>query len=312
MTKNNLIKWFKNISKNDTFSVGGKAANLGEMFSKFSIPDGFCITVNAFEKFLEESKIREKIASNIKKIDVNDLNKTAHISKDIKKLILKSKMPKEIEKSIIDNYNKINGFVAVRSSAVAEDLEEASFAGQQATFLNVNGNSKLIKSIKECWASFYTSRAIVYRGRNKFSHEPKMAVIVQKMIDAKKSGVVFTANPVTKNRNEMVIESIFGLGEAIVSGIVTPDNFIIDKKDKKITNETVNEKNIMIIRQNGKNKTIKLDSKKANEKTLNEKELNDLIAESIKIEKYYKKPMDVEWAIDDKLYILQARPITTL
>ena len=202
--------------------------------------------------------------------------------------------------------------MAVRSSAVSEDLEQASFAGQQATFLNVKGEKDLLKYIKECWASFYTARAIIYRNRNKFNHEPKMAVVIQKMIDAKKSGVVFTVNPVTKNRNEMVIESAFGLGESIVSGMVTPDNFLIDKLKQEIIKETINEKRIAIVKLNGKNKTLKLDSKKSNQKTLNEKELNHLIKEALKIEKHYKKPMDIEWSIDDKLYILQARPITTI
>ena len=313
MTENyKLVAWLKDIRKKDISTVGGKAANLGEMFAKFPIPDGFVITVSAFQNFLESNKILDRINQLSEGIDFDNLKSTQAISKKIEKIILNSKIPKKLEFDILKNYKKINGFVAVRSSAVAEDLEEASFAGQQATLLNVDGNWHLLKSVKECWASFYTSRAILYRKKNNFSQEPRMAVVVQKMIDAKKSGVIFTANPVTKNRNEMVIESIFGLGEAIVSGIVTPDNFIIDKDNKKIISETINEKNIMIIRQSGKNKTIKLDSKNANKKTLNEKELNGLIDVSLNIEKYYKKPMDIEWAIDDKIYILQARPITTL
>lgn len=307
-----FIKWLKDIKKEDISTIGGKAANLGEMFSKFPIPDGFCITVSVFEKFLEDAKIKEKIVSLIKGIDINNLKKIESLSKEIRNFIIKSKIPIEIQNEITENYKKLKWFVAVRSSAVAEDLEEASFAGQQATFLNVKGKKDLLKYIKECWASFYTSRAIIYRDRNKFNHEPKMAVIVQKMVDAKKSGVVFTVNPVNKNKNEMIIESAFGLGEAIVSGMVTPDNITIDKNSQKIINENINEKNIAIIRQNGKNKTIKLNTKKANEKTLNKKELNQLIKESLKIESHYKKPMDIEWAIDNKVYILQARPITTL
>lgn len=307
-----FVKWLNEIRKTDISTVGGKAANLGEMFANFQIPDGFCITVSAFEKFLENGKIKEKINLLIKKLNINDLERTDLLSKEIRNLITKSKIQAEIQNEITRNYKKLNGFVAVRSSAVAEDLENASFAGQQATFLNVKGEKDLLKCIKECWASFYTARAIVYRQKNKFGHEPKMAVVVQKMIDAKKSGVIFTVNPVNNDRNEMLIESAFGLGEAIVSGMVTPDSFLIDKETKKIISETINEKRIAIIKQNGKNKTIKLSNKKAKEKTLNEMELKQLTRESLKIENHYKKPMDIEWAIDDKIYILQARPITTL
>lgn len=307
-----FVKWLKGIRKNDISIVGGKAANLGEMFANFPIPDGFCIIVPAFEKFLEDAKIKEKIVSLLKGIDINNLEDIENISKKIKKIITKAKMPKEVEINILKNYKKLEGFVAVRSSAVAEDLEEASFAGQQATFLNVKGEKDLIKYVKECWASFYNSRAIIYREKNNFSHAPFMAVVVQKMVDAKKSGVIFTANPVNKNKNEMIIEAIFGLGEAIVSGIVTPDHYVLDKKTNSIVKEIINEKKIAIFRANDKNKTIKLNAKKANSNTLNFNETKQLAKEALKIEKYYKKPMDIEWAIDDKIYILQARPITTL
>lgn len=306
-----FVKWLNVIRKTDISTVGGKAANLGEMFAKFPIPDGFCITVSAFEKFLEAANIKEKISSIIRKLDMNNLEKVELMSKEIRKLIIKSEIPPEIKNDLTKSYKKLNGFVAVRSSAVAEDLQEASFAGQQATFLNVKGEKDLLKYAKECWASFYTSRAIVYRERNKFSHEPKMSVVVQEMVDAKKSGVVFTINPVNGNRDEMVIEAAFGLGESIVSGIVTPDNYLVDKTKQKVINKTVNEKKIAIIKQDGKNKTLKLNAKKANEETLDGKEIGQLIKEALKIEKYYKKPMDIEWAIDGKLYILQARPITT-
>mgnify|MGYP001609649675 CR=1 FL=1 len=153
------IKWLKNIRKNDILIVGGKAANLGEMFSKFPIPDGFCITVSTFDKLLDDAKIKEKIVSLLKKIDTNNLEKLESLSQEIKNLILKPKISQEIQVEITQNYKKLKGFVAVRSSAVAEDLEEASFAGQQATFLNVKGEKDLLEYIKECWASLYTSRA---------------------------------------------------------------------------------------------------------------------------------------------------------
>lgn len=312
MIKDNLILWFEEIKKQDISSVGGKAANLGEMFSKFPIPNGFCLTVSAFEIFLKENNNFEKIKDLVKNLDVGNLKSMEKISAKIKKIILKSKIPEELEEEIFKNYKKLSGFVAVRSSAVAEDLQEASFAGQQATFLNVRGENKLIKSIKECWASYYSTRAIIYRESNNFNHNPLMAVVVQEMVDSKKSGVIFTVNPVNKNKEEIMIESSFGLGEAIVSGIVTPDNFIVGKKNMEIISELINEKNVAIFKQNGKNKTIKLNSKKANERSLNQKEIADLSRIAVQIEEYYKKPMDIEFAIDDKIYILQARPVTTL
>ncbi|MBI2101205.1 hypothetical protein HYT53_01215 [Candidatus Woesearchaeota archaeon] len=311
MHKNEFVLWFEDIKKKDTVSVGGKAANLGELYSKFPIPDGFCITVKFFDDFLQSTDIKDKILELLKKLDAKKSENVDNISNKIKNLITKQAIPNNLRISILENYMKLGGFVAVRSSAVAEDLKQASFAGQQSSFLNVKGKN-LIKYIKKCWASFYNSRAIIYREKNKFSHAPSMAVVIQKMVNAKKSGVIFTVNPVNKNKNEMIIESIFGLGEAIVSGIVTPDHYAIEKKNLKIVKEIINEKKIAILRTNGKNKTIKLDAKKANSKTLNFNELKQLAKEALKIEKHYKKSMDIEWAIDDKLYILQARPITTL
>src|SRR3989338_2537853 len=304
MNKNEFILWLKDIKKKDIVFVGGKAANLGELYSKFLIPDGFCINVKFFDDFLQSTNIKNKILKLLKKLDAKKQDNVDNISNKIKNLITKQAIPNKLRILILENYMKLDGFVAVRSSAVAEDLKQASF-------LNVKGKY-LVKYIKECWASFYNSRAIIYRERNKFSHAPSMAVVIQKMINAKKSGVIFTVNPVNKNKNEIIIDSIFVLGEAIVSGIVTPDHYAIEKKNLKIVKEIINEKKIAIFRANGKNKTIKLDAKKANLKTLNFNELKQLAKEALKIEKYYKKPMDIEWAIDDKLYILQARPITTL
>lgn len=311
MHKNKFVLWFKDIRRKDILLVGGKAANLGELYSKFPIPDGFCITVKFFDDFLHSTNIKNRILELVKNLNVNKPGGVDNISNKIKNLITKQTIPKKLKILILENYRELGGFVAVRSSAVAEDLKQASFAGQQASFLNVKGND-LIKYIKECLASFYNSRAIIYREKNNFSHAPSMAVVIQKMVNAKKSGVIFTVNPVNKNKNEMIIESIFGLGEAIVSGIVTPDHYVINKKTHYVLKEIINEKKLAIIKENGKNKKIKLDKNKANAKSLNTEELNDLIKEALLIEKHYKKPMDIEWAIDGKAYILQARHITTL
>ena len=161
------ILWFKEITRKRISSVGGKAANLGELYSKFPIPNGFCITVNSFEYFLQTAKIKEKIL-RLLKIDVNKPEKVNEVSKKIKNIIVKSEIPFDLKTSILENYKRLGGFVAVRSSALAEDLKEASFAGQQSSFLNVN-KKDLIRRIKECWASFYTTRAIIYREKDRKS-----------------------------------------------------------------------------------------------------------------------------------------------
>ena len=233
-------------------------------------------------------------------------------------MILAFEMPDDVKKEIVENYKKLKEkFVAVRSSATAEDLPTASFAGQQDTYLNVKGEKDLLESVRKCWASLFTSRAIYYRVINKFHHEKVLiCVVVQEMIDSQKAGVLFTVNPVTGDRNEQIIEGSFGLGESVVSGQVTPDSYIVKKKPFEIKEITVNEKNIAFYRdkEKGHNKKVELDNLKANSQCLTEDEIKGLAELGIKIEEHYKKPQDIEWAVgpDKKLYILQSRPITTL
>lgn len=312
-TKTNSVLWFKEVNKNDVGIVGGKGASLGEMSSIFPIPTGFCITAQAYEK--EVLSVLSKV-HNLLKIDVNDQAQLEKASKEIEKLIIATKMSDDLKNNILLNYEKLGkdmSFVAVRSSATAEDLPEASFAGQQATFLNVKGKNEVLKAVKECWASLFTERAIYYREINKFKHEDVLiSVVVQEMVNSEKAGVLFTVNPVTKNYNELLIEGSFGLGETVVSGQVTPDSYFIDKKTKAIKQKNIAEKTWGLFRdENGKNVNKNIDN--PNEQLLSEKELKELTEFGINIEKHYGKPMDIEWAIaNGKVYILQARPITTL
>jgi|GEM_PF-350304 len=314
--KPDLISWFKDTKKEDILLVGGKGANLGEMFSTFPIPNGFCITVNIYKRFMEENNFEEKIFSLLSKLDVEDTKKLDSASKKIEDWIINSKLSKDLEKEILLNYKKLgSSFVAVRSSATAEDLPTASFAGQQATLLNVKGEKDLIKAVKECWASLFTSRAIYYRVVNKFHHEKVLiCVVVQQMVDSETAGVMFSVNPVNKDYNEIIIEGSYGLGESVVSGSVNPDGYVVDKKKMIIKEERINEKRMAIVKDaKGKNKEIKLDYKKANSKCLSDKEVIELAKTAVKIEKHYGKPQDMEWAINKgKIYILQSRPITTL
>ena len=285
------------------------------MFSKFPIPNGFCITIHVFKQFVDENKIHKKIHDLLNKTNVDDSEQLEKTANQIELLILNAQIPQSICDDILADYKKLGkGFVAVRSSATAEDLPDASFAGQQATFLNVKGDDGILEAVKKCWASLYSPRAIFYRESKGFKHEMVLiSVVIQEMVNSKKAGVLFTANPVTNARDEMIIEAAFGLGESVVSGMVTPDTLILKKKDLSVVSHTIGGKRIAIIRDEfGQNKEIEIGEEEANSAALSDSEWKALAKEALNIESHYGQPMDIEWAIDDKVYILQARPITTL
>jgi phosphoenolpyruvate synthase/pyruvate phosphate dikinase len=308
--KGNII-WFKDLSIKDIDVAGGKGASLGEMYDLMPVPDGFVVSAQAYEKFAED--IKNKIFP-ILNIDVEDSAKLEKASKDVQKIILDKKIPQDIIDDIKNEYKKLGGFVACRSSATAEDLPEASFAGQQATYLNVKGDDNVIDAVKKCWASLFTARAIYYRVVNNFKHEDVLiAVVVQKMVNSQKAGVMFTVNPITNMKTEIVIEGAFGLGEMVVSGEITPDLYIVDKNKLEIKQKNVNEQEIGLFRDK-KGNNVKMKVKNPAEQVLSDKQIRDLAILGVAIEKHYKKPEDIEWAVDedDKIYILQSRPITTL
>ncbi|MBU1976044.1 MAG: hypothetical protein KKG59_06595 [Nanoarchaeota archaeon] len=295
MAKANLIArkenilWFKDIKKEDIPSVGGKGANLGEMAGNFPVPDGFCVTVNSYKKFLEDTGVGKQIFDLLAALKVEDTEALDTTSKKIRDLIMKQEFPEAIKKELLDHYNKLPiKTVAIRSSATAEDLPTASFAGQQDTYLFIEGEDKVVHSVQKCWASLFTSRAIYYREHNKFKHEDVLiSVVVQIMIDPKYAGVMFTLDPVHKKF--ILIEFVEGVGEKLVSGEVTPNTYFMDKKTHKVSEKSLQ---------------FEMDTKMAEDVSL--------VGE--KIEDHYKMPMDVEFAYDNdgKLWILQARPITTL
>src|SRR3989344_2665553 len=245
------ITWLSNLSKKDIGLAGGKGANLGEMWgSKFPVPQAFIVTTDAFNFFLKETKIKDEIIELLKKIDVDKTEDLSKKSEEIRDIIIRAKMPERLEKEILEAYDHLNislddlrsspgalailrssrdsVFVSVRSSATAEDLKDASFAGQQDSFLNVKGNPELIEKVKRVFASIFTSSSFYYRKKKGFDDLVGIAAIVQKMINADKSGVMFSKHPV-KNNDEILIEAVFGLGEGIVSGKIKPDNYIINK-----------------------------------------------------------------------------------
>ncbi len=327
--KKELVSWFENIRVTDIPSVGGKNASLGEMINAgLPVPPGFAVTAYAYERFLEETKLTEKVYKVINEViaDKNDPKQYDAASKKIRVLIEKSKMPKDIETAIISAYKELDKrlnlkdtFVAVRSSATAEDLPDASFAGQQETYLNVKGVEDLLDKVMKCWSSLFTPRAIFYRNEKGFAHEKVfISVGVQKMVNSRAAGVMFTINPVTGNRGEIVIEGNYGLGESVVSGAVNPDDYIVDKNTLTIKERRMAKKTIQYIRDPKTGKTVHLDVPEEKQKApcVTDEEVLKLAEIAKRIEKHYGKPMDIEWAIDQDLpfpqnmFIVQARPET--
>ncbi|MFB3888957.1 MAG: phosphoenolpyruvate synthase [Candidatus Bathyarchaeia archaeon] len=324
-----LVLWFENLRVTDIPVVGGKNASLGEMIhADLPVPPGFAVTAFAYEKYLEEARLAEKIYGIIKETvtDSNDPKLYDAASKKIRALIEKTPVPKAIEDAIKTAYRELNkrldmkdAFVAVRSSATAEDLPDASFAGQQETFLNVKGPADLMDKVVKCWSSLFTPRAIFYRNEKGFAHEKVfISVGVQKMVNSRAAGVMFTINPVTGNPDEIVIEGNYGLGETVVSGAVNPDDFVVDKKTLALKERRLARKTIKYIRDPKTGQTVHLDvpEEEQREPCVNDAEILKLAELAQKIEAHYKKAMDIEWAIDrdlpfpQNIFVVQARPET--
>jgi pyruvate,water dikinase len=327
--REDLVIWFEDLRKTDIPSVGGKNANLGELTSAgIPVPPGFALTAYSYKKFIEETGISSKIYEIIKETvtNPNDPKLYEVASKKIRDLIEATPMPKEIENAIRSTYEQLckklglnEVFVAVRSSATAEDLADASFAGQQETFLNVRGASEVVKSTYRCWSSLFTPRSIFYRNEKGFAHERVfISVGVQKMVNSKAAGVIFTINPVTGDASQIVIEGNYGLGEAVVSGSVTPDDFVVDKKTVSIVETRLAKKNVQFIRDASTGKTIhaEVPVEKQEQPCISDEEILKLAEMAKRIEQHYGKPQDIEWAIDGDLpfpvntFIVQSRPET--
>lgn len=328
--KKNLVLWFEDLRKTDIPSVGGKNANLGEMTSAgIPVPPGFAITAYAYKKFIEETNIAKKIYEIIDEsvTDKNDPAQYEVASIKIRELIESTSMPKEIENAVRNAYEELNRklnikdtFVAVRSSATAEDLADASFAGQQETFLNVRGVKGVLQNTVKCWSSLFTPRAIFYRNEKGFAHEKVfISVGVQKMVNSRAAGVMFTLNPVTGDMSQIVIEGNHGLGEAVVSGSVTPDDFVVDKESMKITERRIAKKTIQYIRDLKTGHTVheEVPLNMQEVPCVTDEEIIRLAELSKRIEKHYGKPQDIEWAIDRDIlsapantFIVQSRPET--
>ena len=318
-----LVEFFEELGKEDVDIAGGKGANLGELTNAgINVPPGFVITSETYDKFIKETGIFDEIMSILDAIDVNETKELQEASARIKKIIMNAYVPDDIRTTIIEAYNalcqrigKENAFVAIRSSATAEDLPEASFAGQQDTFLNIRGPEDVLIYVQKCWASLFESRAIFYREENNFDHSKVyIAVVVQEMVNAEKAGVMFTVHPST-GEEQILLEAAWGLGEAVVSGTVTPDTYWVDKKTGKVFNCNISEKNTMFTKDPEAGKTVKLDVPEdlKNKRVLSDEEIAALTKLGKRIQEHYDFPQDTEWAMENgKVFMLQSRPITTL
>ena len=317
-----VILWFNEVGKDDIPLVGGKGANLGELTRVgVPVPPGFVITADTYYQFIERAQLTDAIRRVLESLNVDDNEKLQASSARIKKLVLGAEMSEHVSSAIVAAYEKLGSpLVAVRSSATAEDLPEASFAGQQSTYLNIAGAKDLLLAVKNCWASLFEPRAIFYRVHQNYDHfSVRIAVPVQKMIQSQTSGVMFTVEPVSSDDTKIVVEAIWGLGEAIVSGAVTPDLYLLDKSTLAILERKIAAQEWKLVR-NPKSK----DALEANERVfirqddlarqkLSDAEIRAIAEVGKRIEQHYGTPQDIEWARDeDGLYILQTRPVTTM
>lgn len=318
-----FIYEFEEVDREQLAEVGGKGGNLGEMTQAgLPVPPGFIVSASAYRAFLKHNKLDAFIKKEVHGLNPEDTKKLQAASRAIKTALLRAKMPPKLGEEIEQAYKQLSDkalqkggvWVAVRSSATAEDLPENSFAGQQATYLNIKGAKKVVESVQRCFASLFEARAIYYRQINNYDHlKVALAVPVQVMVNSDASGIMFTADPVNSDLNTIVIEGGLGLGEAIVSGSVTPDSYNVDKASLKVTKQEIHDQAWKIVRKDGENVHVKLTERERQAPKLTEDEVNQLAKLAQAVEKHYGKPQDTEFAIEGgRVYLVQARPITTL
>src|SRR6266702_2897885 len=322
-----IVVWLENVRKDDIHIVGGKCANLGELTAKgVTVPPGFAVTADAFRRFLEETKIGEVIQKTLTSSNgPRDPKQYEEASQEIRKIIESAPMPSDIANEVRSAYrdlerktNSPQVKVAVRSSATSEDLPDASFAGQQDTYLNVKGEDALVHYVQKCWSSLYTPRAIFYREEKGFPHEKVLiSVGVQKMVESEVSGVIFTLDPVNGDPSKIIIESSWGLGEALVAGVVRPDRFIVDKGTLQIVHKEIVPKMVEHVPNHKTGLTMEREvpAERRNAASLGDEQVVELARLARDIEDHYQTPQDVEFAVErsksgQKVYVVQTRPET--
>lgn len=309
------LEKIEHLTKDDVASAGGKGASLGEMMQNcLPVPTGFVVLASAFELFIETSNLAAEIESNLHRADPADMHSIVVASEVIRSLIENTSMPIELEHQIIATYDSMElGLCAVRSSATAEDSADASWAGELESFLNVR-KAELLAKVKNCWSSLFTPRAIYYRLENKLCDaKVSVAVVVQQMIQAEVSGIAFTVHPVTEDQNQILIEAGLGLGETIVSGKITPDSYVVNKKTFEIEEINIGHQLTRIVGTPQGNIEEKVPKSLGVKQKLTGREIIMLGEIVLLIEKHYGFPCDIEWALSGgKIFIVQSRPITTL
>lgn len=308
---------FQEIEKTQLSLVGGKGLNLGALsnIQGIQVPEGFCVTTVGYEKAIEQNDELQTLLQQLTKLKIEDRAQIAEISKKIRETIMAVEIPSEVVEAVAHYLSRFGNehAYAVRSSATAEDLPYASFAGQQDTYLNIIGKEAILQHVRKCWASLFTERAVMYRMQNDFEHnQVSICVVVQKMVFPEASGILFTADPVTSNRKVVSIDASFGLGEALVSGLVSADNYKV--KEGKITGKMIATKKLAIYAlKEGGTETKQIDPVQQKIQTLSEQQILQLAQIGRQIEAYFGCPQDIEWClVDDTFYIVQSRPITTL
>jgi len=313
--RNMFIKPFAELSKSDVAVAGGKGASLGEMTrAGIPVPPGFVVLAPAFDRFLAETDLTQEVAAELDKVNYEDVSSVDRASRVILDLIHDAKMPTDLEQEIASSFKSLDAeFVAVRSSATAEDSSVASWAGELESYLNTK-EATLLDNVKKCWASLFTPRAIVYRNEKGMRDtHVSVAVVIQKMVQSEVAGITFTVHPVTKDTNQMIIEACWGLGEFIVGGRVTPDSYVVDKRDGTLIDVNVSEQETMLVRGHGGNDEVAVPIEKKTTQKLSGKQISELGKICTDIEKHYGFPCDIEWGMEGgKFYIVQSRPITTL
>ncbi|RAS75284.1 phosphoenolpyruvate synthase [Priestia endophytica] len=308
---------FQEIDKTQLLLVGGKGLNLGKLskIHGIQVPEGFCITTEAYQKALGQNKAFHALLAQLTLLKVEDRNQIGEICRKIRKIIMEVEIPSDVVKSVayyLSQFGDEHAY-AVRSSATAEDLPHASFAGQQDTYLNIIGKEDILRHISKCWASLFTDRAVIYRMQNGFNHsQVYLSVIVQRMVFPQASGILFTADPITSNRKLLSIDASFGLGEALVSGLVSADCYKV--QEEKIIDKRIATKKLAIYGlKEGGTETQQINPAQQKTQTLNEHQILQLARIGRQIEAYFGCPQDIEWClVDDTFYIVQSRPITTL
>jgi pyruvate,water dikinase len=318
---------FEQVDKEAIPLVGGKNASLGEMIrAGIRVPPGFAVTTDSYLSFITDTGIKDEIYARLSGVDPKDVDGLNRAAEDVGHTIRDAPVARKMQAAVEEAYARLcetcavaSVPVAVRSSATAEDLPTASFAGQQDTYLWIQGPDKVMASVRKCWASLFTPRAIAYRIKNNFAHDKVLiSVGVQKMVNSKAAGVMFTLNPTDGDLSKVVIEGAWGLGETVVSGSVNPDKFVVDKVVMETSEKTVSTKHIACVFDPEKGETVEADVEEAMQCTccLEEQEVKELVAIGKDIEKHYGRPMDIEWAIDkdfefpESIFIVQARPET--